>query len=74
MVDTRVFQAVTALQDLCETYSTEGYRLHQVETGITYGSSVIDVIEGFNGDKPYSRYTYVETEEYPEEPLDDEEE
>lgn len=36
--------------------------LKQVETNIVYGSSVIDVIEGFIDDKPYSRFTYEEVD------------
>lgn len=54
--------------DLCKTFSTENFKLKQEETDIVYGSSVIDVIEGYdeNG-KPYSRYTYTETDEKDEE-------
>lgn len=49
---------------LCETYSDENYKLKQVETNIVYGSSVIDVIAGYDEQgKPYSRYTYIETDE-----------
>ena len=41
------------------------FKLKQEETGMIYGSSVIDVIaehddQGF----PYSRFTYTETDEY----------
>ena len=54
--------------DLCETYSTEDYKLKQVETNVVYGKSVIDIIEGFDKDNiPYSRYTYIETNEKDEE-------
>ena len=42
--------------------------LKQVETGIVYGSSVIDIIAGHRDGKPYSRFTYVEVDE-PEEKL-----
>ena len=34
--------------------------LKQVETQILYDNCVIDVIEGYNGGKPYARYTYIE--------------
>ena len=50
-------------RDLCKTFSTIGHKLLQVDTGIVYSSEVIDLIEGYNGDKPYSRYTYQETDE-----------
>lgn len=51
-------------KETCETYSTENFKLKQEETGIIYGSSVIDVIEGYdNNGVPYSRYAYIETEE-----------
>lgn len=54
--------------DICETYSTENFKLKQEETDIIYGSSVIDVIEGYDDDgKPFSRYTYTETDEKDEE-------
>lgn len=63
--------------DLCETYSTEDYRLKQVETNVVYGKSVIDIIEGFDENNiPYSRYTYIETNEKDEEtniPIEEEE-
>lgn len=55
-------------KETCETYSTENFKLKQEETGIVYGSSVIDIIEGYYDDgKPYSRYTYAETDEKDEE-------
>lgn len=55
-------------KETCETYSTENFKLKQEETGIVYGSSVIDVIEGYDDDgKPFSRYTYTETDEKDEE-------
>lgn len=64
MVDTRIVKDASDTFDLCETFSTENYKLRQVETDTIYSSSVIDVIEGYdeNG-KPYSRFTYEETEE-----------
>lgn len=49
--------------ELMRSYSDENYKLRQVETDIIYGSSVIDVIAGYNEGIPYSRYTYVETDE-----------
>lgn len=50
--------------NLCRTYSTESYKLKQVETDIVYGSEAIDVIEGYdNNGVPYSRFTYIETNE-----------
>lgn len=64
MVDTRIVKDASETFDLCETFSTEHFKLRQVETDTIYGSSVIDVIAGYdeNG-KPYSRFTYEETEE-----------
>ena len=64
MVDTREKNFATNPNPLCETFSTENFKLRQVETDTVYGSSVIDVIAGYdeNG-KPYSRFTYEETEE-----------
>lgn len=62
MVNTRLINNGNA--DLCETYSTDGYKLLQTETGLVYGNSVVDVIEGYDSNgKPYSRYTYRETAE-----------
>lgn len=64
MVDTRIVKDASDTFDLCETFSTENYKLRQVETGEVYGSSVIDVIKGYYEDgKPYSRFTYEETDE-----------
>lgn len=49
--------------ELCKTFSTENYCLKQEETGRIYGATVIDVIAGYDDyDKPYSRYTYTETD------------
>ena len=36
--------------------------LKQIETGVVYGNSVIDVLAGYKDDKPYSRFTYIEVE------------
>lgn len=71
MVKTKVVKDESGTVDLCETYSTENYKLKQVETNIVYGSSVIDVIAGYDGDKPYSRYTYEETDEKDDAPQED---
>lgn len=61
MKKTRVVKDVSGAIDLCETYSDEGKKLLQTETGITYGTSVIDTIAGYNEDGlPYSRYHYEE--------------
>ena len=63
MIDTRVVKDASGSIDLCETFTNdESEVLKQVETGIVYGSSVIDVIEGFVDGKPYSRYTYIEVD------------
>ena len=63
MITTRVVRDLGDTKDLCETYSIEGYKLLQQDTGITYGSSVIDSIEGFENDLPYSKHTYIETDQ-----------
>ena len=64
MKDTRVVKDESGQIDLCETFSTENFKLRQEETGIVYGSSVIDTIAGYDEQgKPYSRYTYTETDE-----------
>lgn len=64
MIDTREITVETNPNPLCETFSTENFKLRQVETGEVYGSSVIDVIKGYNENgKPYSRFTYEETDE-----------
>lgn len=63
MVKSRVVKDESGTVDLLETYSDENYKLKQVETNIVYGSSVIDVIAGYDEGKPYSRYTYIETDE-----------
>lgn len=67
MVQIRIIRDEADTMDLLETYSDENYKLKQVETQKIYGSSVIDVIAGYDGDKPYSRYTYEETDEKDEE-------
>ena len=68
MVDTRKVRDEADIMDLCETFSTEDYKLLQTDTGKVYGKSVIDIIEGYYpNNKPYSRYTYKETDEKDEE-------
>jgi len=67
MIDSRVVKDVGGTVMLCETFTEDENKvLKQVETGLVYGSTVVDVIKGFNGEKPYSRFTYVEVEK-PEE-------
>lgn len=71
MVKTRVVKDISGTVDLCETYSDEGKKLLQTETGITYDESVIDTIAGYNEDgTPYSRYHYEEIDDTPDEPID----
>ena len=71
MVKTRTVKDVSGSVDLCETYSDEGKKLLQIETGITYDESVIDAIAGYNEDgSPYSRYHYEEINDTPDEPID----
>lgn len=70
MIDTRVVKDISGTVDLCETFTDDETKvLKQVETGIVYGSSVIDVIAGYKGGKPYSRFTYIEVDK-PEEPIE----
>lgn len=72
MIDTKIVKDESGTFDLCETFSTIGMKLKQVETSIVYGYFVIDVIAGYDADgKPYSRFTYEETD-IPDEPSDDE--
>lgn len=54
----------TGTIDLVKTYSYEGFKLKQEETGVIYGKECIDVIAGYDENNiPYSRFTYVETDE-----------
>ena len=61
MIKTREYFSATNQNVLCETYSTLGKNLIKQETGVVYGDSVIDVLEGYdeNGN-PYSRFHYTE--------------
>lgn len=64
MIKTRLVKNASGTADLCETFSTEGRKLLQEETGVTYGASVVDVVAGYNEDgSPFSRFTYHETNE-----------
>lgn len=58
MIETRIVRDIGDTMDLLETYSTEGYKLLQTDTGIVYGRSVIDPIG--------HGHTYQETEEIDE--------
>lgn len=75
MIKTRI---VEDNRDLVETYSDIHYNLLQVETGVVYGDSVVDLIDHFEGGSPVSRFTYQEVEPDPDvpetdEPIDDSE-
>ena len=63
MITTKVIRDPKDIIDLCETYSTENYKLLQQDTGIIYGKSVIDPIQGYNDGFPYSSHTYIETDQ-----------
>ena len=65
-IDTEIVKDVSGQFDLCRTFSKEGYKLLQTDTGVTYGYEVIDEIAGMNGEKPFSRYHYEETDEIDE--------
>ena len=72
MVKSRVVKDESGTVDLLETYSDENYKLKQVETNIVYGSSVIDVIAGYDESNiPFSRYTYTETDEKDDPEIDE---
>lgn len=64
MIKTRIARDIADTMDLLETYSTEGYKLLQADTGIIYGSSVIDPLD--------HAHTYIETDEKDEEVIPDE--
>lgn len=66
MIQTKLFEDNPTL---VETYSDTNHCLRQVETGDVYGSSVVDLLDHYDGDAPVSRFTYEETDE-----LDDDEE
>lgn len=65
MIDTEVVKSANKKHDLCRTFSTERYKLLQVETREKINSyETVDLIAGYDEQgKPYSRYTYIETEE-----------
>ena len=63
MIDTSFYKKRADGVELVNTFSTESRKLKQLESNIIYGSSVIDVIAGYDEDgKPYSRFHYVETD------------
>lgn len=63
MIETKIVKDLSGMVDLCETFTDDENKvLKQVETGFVYGSSVVDIIEGFKDGKPYSRFTYVEVD------------
>lgn len=55
MINERSVKDVSGTIDLVEHYSSDGYKLRQVETNRVYGASVIDAIP--------CRFTYEETDE-----------
>lgn len=63
MVTSRYYRTRNDGIELMETYSTENKNLRQIETDTVYGTSVIDVIEGYNDGVPYGAHTYEETNE-----------
>lgn len=64
MIDTEVVKSANKKHDLCRTFSTERYKLLQVETSEKGSYEAFDVIAGYDEQgKPYSRYTYKETDE-----------
>lgn len=63
MIKTRTVKDVSGAIDLCETYSDEERKLYQPETGITYDTSVIDVIDHYENGEPKSRFLYEETDD-----------
>ncbi len=64
MIETRIVRDIADTMDLLETYSTDGYKLLQADTGIIYGKSVIDPLG--------HAHTYTETDEKDEEVIPDE--
>lgn len=71
MVKKQIVRDEADTKDLLNTYSDENWKLKQVETGKIYGHSVTDDIVGYDGGKPYGRYTYKETDEQDEEEDDE---
>lgn len=71
MVKTRVVKDVSGTFDLCETYSDEERKLFQPETGITYDTSVIDVIDHYENGEPKSRFLYEETDDLSDKALEE---
>lgn len=63
MIIQRIIKDLSETIDLIETSSSEGFKLQQNETGLIYGSIVVDTIMGYNNNEPYGKYTYTETDE-----------
>lgn len=63
MILTKIIRDSSDTVNLCETYSTDNYKLLQQDTEITYGSSVIDPIDDYENGFPISKHTYIETNE-----------
>ena len=64
MIQAEIIRNEADTDNLCKTYSSDGFKLRQVETGLIYGSMVVDVIVGYNEDgTPFGKYSYVETDE-----------
>ena len=67
MIKTRVVLNASGTRELCETYSTESFKLKQMETGVVYGASVIDTIVSYDEmNNPIAKFHYSETDEYDE--------
>ena len=64
MIKAEIIRNEADTDNLCKTYSSDGFKLRQVETGLIYGSMVVDVIIGYNEDgTPFGKYSYEETDE-----------
>lgn len=64
MIKAEIIRNEADTDNLCKTYSNDGFKLRQVETGLIYGSTAIDVIIGYNEDgTPFGKYSYEETDE-----------
>lgn len=72
MIETKVVRFDTCDEDLCNTYSTEKKKLLQQETGRIFSHTVVDRIAGYDeNNKPYCRFTYVETDEIDDEVVEE---
>ena len=64
MIKAEIIRNEADTDNLCKTYSSDGFKLRQVETGLIYGSIAIDVIIGYNEDgTPFGKNSYEETDE-----------